>query len=77
LDVSQSESPRGSDRPNQGCTVEGYLKDTVLDTYLKDNVNARELRSDGKYERIKPLEGQKRFDSQLELENAGFNSVRL
>jgi len=49
----------------------------VLDAYLKDNVNARELRSDGRYERSKPLEGQNRFDSQLELEHAGFNSVRL
>jgi polyphosphate kinase len=63
--------------PINDAQLRAYLKDTVLDTYLKDNVNARELRSDGKYERIKPLEGQKRFDSQLELENAGFNSVRL
>jgi polyphosphate kinase len=63
--------------PIKDAQLRDYLKDTVLDTYLKDNVNARELRSDGKYERIKPLEGQKRFDSQLELENAGFNSVRL
>ena len=63
--------------PIKDAQLRAYLKDTVLDTYLKDNVNARELRSDGKYERIKPLEGQKRFDSQLELENAGFNSVRL
>ena len=63
--------------PIKDALLRAYLKDTVLDAYLKDNVNARELRSDGRYERIKPLEGQKRFDSQLELENAGFNSVRL
>jgi polyphosphate kinase len=63
--------------PIKDAPLRAYLKDTALDAYLKDNVNARELRSDGKYERIKPLEGQKRFDSQLELENAGFNSVRL
>jgi polyphosphate kinase len=63
--------------PIKDAQLRAYLKDTVLDAYLKDNVNARELRSDGKYERIKPLDGQKRFDSQLELENAGFNSVRL
>jgi polyphosphate kinase len=63
--------------PIKDAQLRAYLKTTVLDTYLKDNVNARELRSDGKYDRIKPLEGQKRFDSQLELENAGFNSVRL
>ena len=63
--------------PIKDAQLKAYLKDIVLDAYLKDNVNARELRSDGKYERIKPLEGQKRFDSQLELETAGFNSVRL
>jgi len=63
--------------PIKDAQLRAYLKDTVLDAYLKDNVNARELRSDGKYERLKPLEDQKRFDSQLELENAGFNSVRL
>ncbi len=63
--------------PIKDAQLRAYLKNTVLDAYLKDNVNARELRSDGKYERIKPLEDQKRFDSQLELENAGFNSVRL
>jgi len=63
--------------PIKDALLRAYLKDTVLDAYLKDNVNARELRSDGRYERIKPLEGQKRFDSQLELENAGFKSVRL
>ena len=63
--------------PIKDAKLRAFLRDTVLDAYLKDNVNARELRSDGKYDRIKPLEGQKRFDSQLELENAGFNSVRL
>lgn len=63
--------------PIKDAQLRAYLKNTVLDAYLKDNVNARELRSDGKYERLKLLEGQKRFDSQLELENAGFNSVRL
>jgi len=57
--------------------LRAYLKNTVLEAYLKDNVNARELKSDGKYERLKPLEGQKRFDSQLELENAGFDAVML
>jgi polyphosphate kinase len=63
--------------PIKNAQLRAYLKDSVLDAYLKDNVNARELRSDGKYERVKPLEGQKRLDRQLELENAGFNSVRL
>jgi polyphosphate kinase len=50
-----------------------FLKDTVLDSYLKDNVNARELRSDGTYVRIRPTEGEKKFDCQLEFEGKGLN----
>jgi polyphosphate kinase len=63
--------------PIKDAQLRAYLKNTVLEAYLKDNVNARELKSDGKYERLKPIEGQKRFDSQLELENAGFDAVML
>jgi len=44
-----------------------YLKDMVLAAYLKDNVNARELREDGSYLRVKPGDGEKRFDAQLEF----------
>ena len=63
--------------PIKDAQLRSYLKNTVLDAYLKDNVNARELRADGKYERVKVLEGQKRFDSQLELANDVIDSVRL
>lgn len=52
-----------------------FLRDTVLTSYLKDNVNARELRPDGTYLRVKPTEGEKRFDSQLEFEGKGLSSV--
>ena len=52
-----------------------FLRDTVLNAYLKDNVNARELRDDGTYVRVKQLEGEKRFDAQLEFENKAFNVV--
>jgi polyphosphate kinase len=45
-----------------------YLK-TVLDGYLKDNVNARELRTDGTYVRVKYAEGERKRDSQLEFES--------
>jgi polyphosphate kinase len=48
-----------------------FLKDTVLTAYLKDNVNARELRADGSYVRVKPSEGERRFDCQLEFEGIG------
>jgi polyphosphate kinase len=53
-----------------------YLKDTVLAAYLRDNVNSRELRADGSYERVKPLEGEKRFDCQLDFETTGFGSAK-
>ena len=52
-----------------------YLKDVVLASYLKENVNARELRSDGSYVRVKLSEGDKRFDSQSEFEGNGFNPI--
>jgi polyphosphate kinase len=55
--------------PIKDAKVRGYFKDVVLDAYLKDNVNARELRSDGSYVRVKCLETEKRRDSQLEFES--------
>jgi polyphosphate kinase len=47
-----------------------HLSDTVLTTYLKDNVNARELRSDGTYARVKKKKGGSRFDCHLQFEMA-------
>ena len=52
-----------------------YLKDVVLSSYLKDNVNARELRADGSYVRVKQSEGDKRFDCQSEFEGKGLNTI--
>jgi len=54
--------------PIKDPRIRHFLKETVLTAYLKDNVNARELRADGSYVRVKPLEGEKRFDSQREFE---------
>jgi polyphosphate kinase len=49
-----------------------YLKDVVLDTYLRDNVKARRLRSDGTYERIPLAANEQRINSQLAFaETAG------
>jgi polyphosphate kinase len=59
--------------PIKDQRVRQFLKDTVLASYLKDNVNTRELRPDGSYVRIKPADGEKRFDSQLELEGKRVN----
>jgi len=55
--------------PIKDAKVRGYFKNVVLEAYLKDNVNARELRSDGTYARVKCLETEKRRDSQLEFES--------
>ena len=54
--------------PIKDAQLKTVLKDTVLAGYLKDNVNARELRADGTYVRVKPAEGERRFDCQSEFE---------
>jgi len=55
--------------PIKDSKLRAYFKDVVLNAYLRDNINARELRSDGTYVRLKSQEGEKRFDSQLEFES--------
>ena len=42
-----------------------YLKDVVLDTYLRDNVKARILKSDGTYESVPVAQSEERLNSQL------------
>lgn len=42
-----------------------HLKIDVLGSYLKDNVNARNLMSDGSYKIVEPETGEELFDSQL------------
>jgi len=61
--------------PIKDQKLKQYLRENILGSYLKDNVNARELRADGTYVRVKPTEGEKRFDSQLEFEGKGLNTV--
>ena len=62
--------------PIKDAQVRTVLKDVVLAAYMKDNVNARELRADGTYVRVKPAEGEKRFDCQLEFENVEFSPLK-
>lgn len=50
-----------------------YLKDTVLDAYLRDNVKARIMNSDGSYEPAKAAIGEEPFNSQAYFE--GNNSA--
>ena len=45
-----------------------YLKDTVLAAYLRDNVKARVMRSDGTYEMPDMTPGEEPFNSQLFFE---------
>jgi len=47
-----------------------YLKETVLDTYLRDDAQARLLQADGSYTRLSPAEGEERFSSQLYFQKA-------
>lgn len=44
--------------------IRSYIRQSILDTYLKDNVNARILRPDGTYKRLLPG-NSKPFDSQM------------
>jgi polyphosphate kinase len=44
-----------------------YLRDVVLQTYLDDNVKAREMRADGTYIRVTPAEGAPPVDAQERL----------
>ena len=41
-----------------------HLRDKVLDAYLRDTVNARELREDGSYHAVTPAKGARPFDAQ-------------
>jgi polyphosphate kinase len=55
--------------------IKRYLKDVVLDAYLRDNTKARQLRPDGTYVRIPRAPGEEDFNSQLFFEgDAGPNA---
>lgn len=48
--------------------LQSYLKDTVIAAYLRDNVKARVMNSDGSYERPAMEPGEESFNSQLFFE---------
>jgi len=50
--------------PVRDAEIRKFLKEVVLDAYLRDNVKARELMPDGSYARLRPRDGEERFDSQ-------------
>lgn len=51
--------------PIEDPRLKRHLKDEVLAAYLRDNVNARRLKSDGSYAAVAPLQGEPGFDSQM------------
>ncbi len=65
--------PRNLDRrvevlfPIQDARWVRYLKDEVLDVYLKDNLKARQMRPDGRYERVPADRGESPFSAQAHL----------
>ncbi len=50
--------------PVHDYEMKRYLKDEVLELYLRDNVKARRLLSDGTYQRVRPIAGEPRINSQ-------------
>lgn len=51
--------------PVKSKHIRDYLKDTILDAYLRDNVKARELPPEGAYERVRSKKNEESFDSQI------------
>ena len=49
--------------PILDAEIKAFLRDVLLDAYLRDNVTARELLSDGTYKRVE--QGKESFDAQL------------
>ena len=53
--------------------MRAYLKDEVLQAYLRDNVNARVLQADGTYQPVERAADEEPFDSQTFFEGRDFN----
>jgi len=62
--------PRNLDRrvevlfPIDDPGLRAYLRNDVLEACMRDTVNARDLRADGTYVRVRPAPGEQPFDSQ-------------
>jgi polyphosphate kinase len=56
--------------PVLDANLRRYLKEVVLEAYLRDNVKARVLNSDGAYERVAVSPGEAPFNSQLHFEGS-------
>ena len=54
--------------------IRAYLKDEVLQAYLRDSVNARELHPNGTYQPVESAVDEGPFDSQTYFEGRDFNA---
>jgi polyphosphate kinase len=67
--------PRNLDRrvevitPIENANLKSYLKNEYLAGYLRDNVKARELHSDGFYKRVAPESNEMEFNVQLSFQS--------
>ena len=59
--------------PVEDPKLRKYLKEDVLEVYLRDNVNARELQPDGSYLRVYPTDVEP-FDTQVYFEGVDINT---
>jgi polyphosphate kinase len=60
--------------PVQDPRLKKYLKEDVLEVYLRDNVKVRELQPDGSYVRVCRDDGADGFDSQMYFEGIDINT---
>ena len=60
--------------PIDDPSMRAHLKDEVLQAYLRDNVNARELLANGSYQPIERQADEEPFDSQTYFEGREFNT---
>ena len=62
--------------PVMDPSLKSYLKDTVLAAYLRDNVKARVMNSDGSYVPPEMDSGEEPFNSQLFFEGSNSSPAR-
>jgi polyphosphate kinase len=53
--------------PIRDVALQQYLRETVLESYLRDSQRTTMLNADGEYERVEPPDGEPRFDAQRYL----------
>jgi polyphosphate kinase len=51
--------------PIRDAKIRRYLKEEILEVYLKDNAKARRLTPDGSYQRVQPKADEEPLDSQM------------